>query len=206
MNTEEKIQKQLDENPIILYMKGIPENPECGFSAKTVAALKATDIPFAFVNVLASPFIREKLPRVSQWPTFPQLFVNAELIGGCDIIESMAQDGSLVPALQAANIKPDESIPGNVVSHAEVDQLIKTAYPDANIYIEGEGCDLLITVISDQFIGLPMIKQQQGVMTTLTEPLGNGRLHAVSIKAYTQAEWKEKQTANGNNGLLQIQS
>lgn len=205
MTTEEKIKKQLAENPIILYMKGVPDNPECGFSAKTVAALKATEYPFSFVNVLAAPFIREKLPHVSKWPTFPQLFVNGELIGGCDIVEAMAADGSLIKALQAADIKPAEENSSAVVSHAEVEQLIKTDYPDASIYIEGEGCDLTITVISDQFEDLSMVKQQQGVMTTLTEPLSNGRLHAVSIKAFTQNEWQEKQSSNANNGLLQIQ-
>ncbi len=205
MTTEEKIKKQLAENPIILYMKGVPDNPECGFSAKTVAALKATKFPFAFVNVLSAPFIREKLPHMSKWPTFPQLFINGELIGGCDIVESMAVDGSLIKALQAADIKPAEHCATEVVSHTEVMKLIKTDYPDASIYIEGEGCDLTITVISDQFESLSMVKQQQGVMATLTEPLSNGRLHAVSIKAYTQAEWQQKQSADSSNGLLQIQ-
>lgn len=102
MTTEEKIQEQLSSNPIILYMKGVPENPECGFSAKAVAALKATGIPFAYVNVLAAPFIREKLPKISHWPTYPQLFVEGELIGGSDIVEEMAQKGTLKPLLEKA--------------------------------------------------------------------------------------------------------
>lgn len=204
MNTDERIQQQLSENPIILYMKGVPENPECGFSGKTVVALKSTGIPFAFVNVLASPFIREKLPKISKWPTFPQLFVKGELIGGCDIVEAMTADGSLLPILQAAIADQAVSDPGAIVSHAEVEQLIKQDYPDSTIYIEGEGCDLLITVISDKFDGLSMVKQQQGVMATLTEPLGNGRLHAVSINAFTVKQWQEKQAASSSNGLLQI--
>ncbi len=205
MNTEQRIQQQLDENPIILYMKGVPDNPECGFSAKAVAALNATRISFAYVNVLKAPFIREKLPKVSNWPTFPQLFINGELIGGCDIIEAMAADGSLLAALQAA-VPADQSKAGDTITHREVEQLIKGDYPDAEIFIEGEGCDLLITVVSETFSGQSMVKQQQGVMATLTEPLGTGRLHAVTIKAYTPAQWQETQVANTDNGLLQIQA
>jgi len=102
MTTEEKIRKQLSDNPIILYMKGIPEAPECGFSAKTVAAIKSTGFDFAYVNVLAAPFIREKLPEISDWPTYPQLFVNGELVGGCDIVVDMAENGELKPLLAAA--------------------------------------------------------------------------------------------------------
>ncbi len=206
MNTDERIAQQLSENPIILYMKGVPENPECGFSGKTVAALKSTGIPFAFVNVLASPFIREKLPKISKWPTFPQLFIKGELIGGCDIVEAMIEDGSLLPLLQAATRDQVDSKSSDVIGHAEVKNLIKSDYPEADIYIEGEGCDLLITVISDQFDGISLVKQQQGVMATLTEPLANGRLHAISIKAYTLKQWQEKQAASNNSGLLQIQA
>lgn len=204
-STEERIQQQLSENPIILYMKGIPDNPECGFSGKAVAALKKTGIPFTYVNVMKAPFIRERLPKVSKWPTFPQLFINGELVGGSDIIEAMEADGSLLPALQAAVPDQPAGEAGTVISPGEVEQLIKKDYPDAKLYIEGEGCDLLITVISEQFAGQSMVKQQQGVMATLTKPLGSGRLHAVSIKAFTPEQWRDKQAANGNNGLLQIQ-
>ena len=206
MSTEQRIRQQLSDNPIILYMKGVPDNPECGFSAKAVAALKATGIPFTYVNVLGSPFIREKLPKVSKWPTFPQLFINGELIGGSDIIEAMQADGSLLPALQAAVASESDNQPGATVTHSEVEQLIKTGFPDATVYIEGEGCDLSITVISKSFAGLSMVKQQQGVMATLTGPLGNGRLHAVTIKAYTPEQWQEMQAVAGNNNLLQIQA
>lgn len=102
MNTEEKIRRQLADNPVILYMKGTPEMPSCGFSAKAASLLRGAGFDFAYVNVLASPFILEKLPAVSNWPTFPQLFVNGEIIGGSDIIEEMLASGELQPMLEAA--------------------------------------------------------------------------------------------------------
>lgn len=109
MKTEDLIHKQLAANPILLYMKGSPAQPECGFSAKAVAALHSTGIDFAYVNVLANPFIREKLPAISRWPTFPQLFVAGELIGGADIIEEMNLSGELLPVLQGAASRPVEA-------------------------------------------------------------------------------------------------
>ncbi|MCY0965327.1 Grx4 family monothiol glutaredoxin [Parathalassolituus penaei] len=99
----EQIQKQIAENPVILYMKGVPDAPECGFSAAAVAALKSTGHEFAYVNVLKAPMIRERLPSVSRWPTFPQLFIKGELIGGSDIVVAMVKDGSLLPLLAAAS-------------------------------------------------------------------------------------------------------
>jgi monothiol glutaredoxin len=102
MNTEEKIRKQLADNPVILYMKGTPEEPNCGFSAKAASVLKSTGIDFAYVNILASPFIMEKLPEVSDFPTFPQLFIKGEIIGGSDIVEEMYNNGELMPMLEAA--------------------------------------------------------------------------------------------------------
>lgn len=102
MNTKEKIRKQLTENPIILYMKGTPEQPSCGFSARASAAIKSVGVPFAWVNVLESPFILEKLPSVSNWPTYPQLFVNGEIVGGCDIVEEMLGSGELATLLKSA--------------------------------------------------------------------------------------------------------
>jgi len=102
MTTEEKIRKQLAENPIILYMKGVPDAPECGFSAKAVAAIKSTGFDFAYVNILAAPFIREKLPEISEWPTYPQLFVNGELVGGSDIVVDLAESDELKTVLAAA--------------------------------------------------------------------------------------------------------
>lgn len=102
--TEEIIRNQLTENPVILYMKGTPDAPECGYSGAAIAALKQTGKPFAFVNILQSPFIRERLPKVSNWPTFPQLFVKGELIGGSDIIVAMVNDGTLMPMLEEAEV------------------------------------------------------------------------------------------------------
>lgn len=95
MKTEEKIQKQLDENPIMVYMKGTPENPECGFSARAASYLQKTGIPFSYLNVLQSPFIYERLPGYSNFPTFPQVFIKGELIGGSDIVEELFQSGEL---------------------------------------------------------------------------------------------------------------
>jgi monothiol glutaredoxin len=204
-STKEKILKQLAENPVILYMKGVPTAPECGFSAKTVAILNATNLPYTYVDVLRAPFIREKLPSISKWPTFPQLFVNGELIGGSDIVESMDKDGSLLPILQAA-LKPVEDAPANpVISHSEVEALIIAVYPDANIHIVGEACNLEIAVISEQFTGASMIKQHQGVMEALSSALASGRLHAVTLKTHTPEQWQAQQTAAANPGLLQIQ-
>lgn len=102
MNTEDKIRQQLSDNPVILYMKGTPDAPSCGFSAKAASVMKATGIGFSYVNVLASPFIMEKLPEVSDFPTFPQLFIKGEIIGGSDIVEEMYNNGELMPMLEAA--------------------------------------------------------------------------------------------------------
>ncbi len=202
--TKEKILKQLAENPIIIYMKGVPSAPECGFSAKAVAILNATKVPYTYVDVLRAPFIREKLPSVSKWPTFPQLFIKGELIGGSDIIEAMDKDGSLLPMLQKA-LESEQVLSGNqVISHSEVESLIAKGYPNTETHIAGEGCNLEITVISEQFTGLTLIKQHQGVMATLAEPLASGRLHAVTLKTYTPEQWQAQQTV-ANPGLLQIQ-
>jgi monothiol glutaredoxin len=102
MLTSELIAKQLKENPIIIYMKGTPQFPQCGFSAAAVSAIAKHNIPFAHVNVLEQPRIREALPEVSEWPTFPQLFINGELIGGSDIVVDMEKSGTLKPALESA--------------------------------------------------------------------------------------------------------
>jgi monothiol glutaredoxin len=203
MNTEDKIRNQLATNPILLYMKGVPTNPQCGFSAKTVGILDATQIAYAYVNVLEAPFIREKLPSISHWPTYPQLFVNGELVGGCDIVEEMSKNGSLLPMLNAAVPKKDPAA-NDVLSTNEVIQLVNQGLPDAKVLVEGEGCDLSITVISTQFTDLAPVKKQQLVLATLKVPLASGKLHAVSVKAYTPDEWQEK-TASQNPGLLQIQ-
>lgn len=102
MKTTDKIRKQIEDNPVILYMKGTPDEPRCGFSAKAATAMKATGHAFAYVDVLAAPLIMEGLPEVSDFPTFPQLFINGEIIGGSDIVEAMLASGELVPMLDAA--------------------------------------------------------------------------------------------------------
>jgi monothiol glutaredoxin len=91
----ETIRKQVEDNPIILYMKGSPAAPQCGFSAQTVQCLASCGERFAYVDVLANPEIRATLPRFGNWPTFPQLYVEGELVGGCDIVTEMHQSGEL---------------------------------------------------------------------------------------------------------------
>ncbi|MGD8854688.1 MAG: Grx4 family monothiol glutaredoxin [Gammaproteobacteria bacterium] len=102
MKTTDKIRQQLKDHPVILYMKGTPEEPRCGFSAKAAAVMKATGVEFAFVDVLAAPLIMQALPEVSEFPTFPQLFIQGEIIGGSDIVEAMYANGELMPMLKAA--------------------------------------------------------------------------------------------------------
>jgi monothiol glutaredoxin len=155
------------------------------------------------VNVLEAPFIREKLPSISHWPTYPQLFVNGELVGGCDIIEEMSNNGSLLPLLKTGAPQKAETAKEGLTS-LDVEQLVQQGILDAKVLVEGEGCDLLITVVSEQFIDLALVKEQQLVMATLKEPLASGKLHAVSVKAYTPDEWQALQV-NKAPGLLQIQ-
>lgn len=100
--TLEKIKNQIEGNAIILYMKGTPKMPQCGFSFRAVQCLEACEVDFAYVDILANPDIRAALPQYADWPTFPQLYVKGELIGGCDIIVEMYQQGELKPLLQNA--------------------------------------------------------------------------------------------------------
>ncbi|HSO97848.1 MAG TPA: Grx4 family monothiol glutaredoxin [Solirubrobacteraceae bacterium] len=93
------IQSAIDENPVILFMKGNPDAPACGFSARTVAVLQSLNTPFAAVDILPDPRIRQELSALSNWPTIPQLFVDGELVGGCDIVMEMYQSGELQQAL-----------------------------------------------------------------------------------------------------------
>lgn len=95
MSIEEKIKEQIKENKILLYMKGSPYEPKCGFSAKTVQALIDCGAEFSYVDILDNQDIRQTLPSISDWPTFPQLFVKGELIGGCDIVTEMHEEGEL---------------------------------------------------------------------------------------------------------------
>ena len=105
METIEKIEQQLADNPIILYMKGSPKLPSCGFSAQASQALIACGQPFAFVDILQNPDICAELPKYANWPTFPQLWVEGELIGGCDIILEMFQRGELQPLINETAAK-----------------------------------------------------------------------------------------------------
>jgi monothiol glutaredoxin len=93
------IAEAIAEHKVILFMKGTPEAPACGFSARTVAALQELDVPFAAVDVLPDPRIRQELSAISNWPTIPQLFADGELIGGCDIVTEMYESGELAQAL-----------------------------------------------------------------------------------------------------------
>ncbi|MEO0421233.1 MAG: Grx4 family monothiol glutaredoxin [Pseudomonadota bacterium] len=102
MDINERIKQQLDANAVLLFMKGSPDFPQCGFSAQTVAALRALGTSFEHVNILEDMELREGLKVYSNWPTFPQLYVNGELIGGCDIVLEMYQSGELKQVLGEA--------------------------------------------------------------------------------------------------------
>jgi len=93
------IVEAIDEHKVILFMKGTPEAPACGFSARTVAVLQSLDVPFAAVDILPDPRIRQELSAISKWPTIPQLFADGELVGGCDIVIEMHESGELAQAL-----------------------------------------------------------------------------------------------------------
>ena len=98
----ETIKGQIEANPILVYMKGSPQAPQCGFSAQTVQCLIACGERFAYVDVLANPDIRASLPRYANWPTFPQLYIGGELVGGCDIVTEMFETGELQPLVKEA--------------------------------------------------------------------------------------------------------
>lgn len=103
MDVKARIEEQLGSNDVLLYMKGTPDFPQCGFSGQTVAALNAVGKPYAFVNIFEDPEIREGLKEYSNWPTFPQLYVKGELIGGCDIVIEMYQSGELHKLLEESD-------------------------------------------------------------------------------------------------------
>jgi monothiol glutaredoxin len=95
MDVTQRIRTELDGSPVVLFMKGTPDFPQCGFSAQTVAALRAVGADFKYVNIFEEPEIREALKRYSNWPTYPQLYVKGELVGGCDIALEMYKSGEL---------------------------------------------------------------------------------------------------------------
>lgn len=102
VDTIDKIKQQIADNAILLYMKGTPKMPQCGFSARAVQCIDACGVDFAYVDVLADPEIRTTLPQYADWPTFPQLYVNGKLIGGSDIIVELYQQGELQTLLKEA--------------------------------------------------------------------------------------------------------
>jgi len=102
MDIFDTIKEQIENNSVLLYMKGSPNQPQCGFSARAVQALMACGERFAYVDILTNPDIRANLPKYANWPTFPQLWVNGELIGGCDIITEMFENGELQALIKEA--------------------------------------------------------------------------------------------------------
>jgi monothiol glutaredoxin len=107
----DEIRNAISENPILLFMKGTPEAPACGFSARTVAILQSLGQPFAAVNVLPDPRIRQELSALSNWPTIPQLFIDGELVGGCDIVTEMYQSGELQQTLGLESEPAEQPVP-----------------------------------------------------------------------------------------------
>ena len=105
MDTIERIKEQISENTILLYMKGSPKLPSCGFSSQASQALISCEEKFAYVDILQNPDIRAELPKYADWPTFPQLWVDGELVGGCDIIMEMFQQGELQTLVKEAAAK-----------------------------------------------------------------------------------------------------
>jgi monothiol glutaredoxin len=111
----EAIEQAIADNSVLLFMKGTPEQPMCGFSARTAASLQALGVPFAAVDILPDPRIRQELSALSNWPTIPQLFVKGELVGGADIVGEMFDSGELAELLgveDADEPAPEAEAPG----------------------------------------------------------------------------------------------
>lgn len=102
MSTIDTIQEQITSNPVLIYMKGAPNAPQCGFSARAVQALMSCGQKFAYVDILQNPDIRTELPKYANWPTFPQLWIGGELVGGSDIIQELFDSGELATMITAA--------------------------------------------------------------------------------------------------------
>lgn len=103
MDVIDRIKNQLETNSVILYMKGTPDFPQCGFSGQTVQALDACNAKYHYVNIFEDPELREALKTYSNWPTYPQLYISGELVGGCDIVISLYNQGELVKMLAAVD-------------------------------------------------------------------------------------------------------
>jgi len=102
MDVLERIKQQVESYPVVIYMKGTPQMPQCGFSSRAAEALKSCGEEFAYVNVLTDPEIFQNLPRFADWPTFPQLYIQGELVGGCDITLEMQANGDLKKMISEA--------------------------------------------------------------------------------------------------------
>ena len=105
MSSEEtlgRIKEQVEANPVVIYMKGTPQFPQCGFSSRAAAAMAETGVEFGYINIIQDALIFEHLPKYADWPTFPQIYIDGELIGGCDITMEMAESGELKTAMAAA--------------------------------------------------------------------------------------------------------
>ncbi|MDX5332432.1 MAG: Grx4 family monothiol glutaredoxin [Gammaproteobacteria bacterium] len=109
MDVMDRIKQHVDENPVIIFMKGTPQFPMCGFSSRTAEALKQCGQEFAYVNVLADQEIFQNLPRFADWPTFPQVYINGELVGGCDITLELFERGELKKLVEEAAAKKQAS-------------------------------------------------------------------------------------------------
>jgi len=109
MDVLERIDRQVKSNAVIIFMKGTPQFPMCGFSARAAEALAECGVPFAHVNVLQDPEIFENLPRYADWPTFPQVYVGGELIGGCDITLELRDSGDLKTMMEQASAKQTDA-------------------------------------------------------------------------------------------------
>lgn len=99
MDIKEQIKEDISKNKVVVYMKGTPDTPQCGFSAQVVSVLKAHKVPFLARNVLENPELRQGIKDFTEWPTIPQIFINGEFVGGCDVITEMNQNGELAKLL-----------------------------------------------------------------------------------------------------------
>ena len=108
MDVLERIDEQVKKKPIVIYMKGTPQFPMCGFSSRAAQALQECGVPFAYVNVLTDQEIFQNLPRYADWPTFPQIYIDGELVGGCDITLELATSGELKQQMEAAAAKTED--------------------------------------------------------------------------------------------------
>ncbi|MFV1984517.1 MAG: Grx4 family monothiol glutaredoxin [Thiohalomonadales bacterium] len=102
MDIMDRIKEQVEKNPVMIFMKGTPQLPQCGFSSRTAEALQSCGEDFGYFNVLGDPEVFENLPRYADWPTFPQVYINGELIGGCDITLELFQKGELAKMIKEA--------------------------------------------------------------------------------------------------------